>query len=881
MPPFWPQMYERALSNGPFQTKFLLPDGRVLDVTFSPIVVGGAPAGVSVFGKDVTETEKAEVAIANAERKYRSIFNGALEGMFQTTVDGRTLAANPSLARMLGYDSAESFTAATTDWAHQVWADPADRARFMQELEDTGELRGSEQRFKRRDGTILWVSANCRQTFAADGLTPVHEGFIEDITERRRAAAALALSEARFTTFFDSNGSVMLLIDPSTGAIRAANQAAAAFYGYAQEELVGMPIRQLNTLPPEELRATFQRLLNREANHFYFRHRLASGEEREVGVYTSLIEAEGTTLVSSIIHDVTDRKNAADALRKSEERYRAAFETSLDALAIVRISDAKIIEVNQALLDILGYERHEVVGRTTLETGLWADLFDRQRLLETVIQNSYCRDMEFKYRKKNGETIWGLTSASIVDFDGEPCTLAVTRDMSEAKAAENTIKDLAFYDPLTHLPNRRLLRDRLQQTLVSSARSLRKQALLFVNLDEFKMLNDTLGHQAADLLLVEVARRMTGCLHDTDTVARLGSDEFAVILEDLDELDEDAATQARQIAERLLACVRRPYMLEGHRCHCTASIGISVFGDKPATTNELMQQADIALSNAKSAGRNTFRFFSSALQDAVNARAELEGDLRRAIEGDEFLLHYQPQMEGGQITGAEALVRWQHPRRNLVSPSEFIPMAEETGLILPLGDWVIETACAQIAAWAAQTETSDLTLAVNISARQLRRTDFAEHILGVLSRTGARGTRLRLELTESSLLDDIEGTIAKMARLKAEGVRFCLDDFGTGYSSLSYLKRLPLDRLKIDRAFVRDILEDVTSGAIAQTIISLSRAMGLGVIAEGVETEEQRLFLAGMGCESYQGYLFSRPVPIVEFQQLLSGPAESALLCSC
>ena len=449
------------------------------------------------------------------------------------------------------------------------------------------------------------------------------------------------------------------------------------------------------------------------------------------------------------------------------------------------------------------------------------------------------------------------------------------RELQRLKLAHDEIRNLAFFDPLTGLPNRRLLLDRLRQTLAAARRSNHKRALLFVDLDDFKTLNDTLGHHIGDLLLQEVARRISGRIRETDTVARLGGDEFVVLLQDLSDTAEDAAAQAKTIAKKILAAVDRPYLLADRECRSSSSIGITIFGNPGDSTNEVLQQADIAMYQAKAAGRNTLRFFAPALQAAVNARAALEEDLRQAIKTNGFQLYYQPQVERGVLNGAEALIRWRHSKRGFLSPAEFIPLAEETGLILPLGNWVLETACQQIAAWAKRNETAHITVAVNISARQLLNPDFAEIVLTTLDRTGANPHNLELELTESMFVENVEDVIARMRQLKSHGLKFSLDDFGTGYSSLAYLRRLPLDQLKIDREFVREILVDASSGAIAQAIISLSRAMGLSVIAEGVETEGQRDFLARLGCHAFQGFLFSGPVPLEEFQRLLAGLAKS------
>jgi diguanylate cyclase (GGDEF)-like protein len=461
-------------------------------------------------------------------------------------------------------------------------------------------------------------------------------------------------------------------------------------------------------------------------------------------------------------------------------------------------------------------------------------------------------------------------SASVFELEGEACILSITRDISDVRAAENEIRHLAYYDPLTELPNRRLLLDRLRQTVAGSKRSGRQRALLFVDLDNFKTLNDTLGHPTGDLLLREAGQRLVSCVRSVDTAARVGGDEFVVILEDLSERPEEAASQAKVVAEKVLASLSEPYLLDGRECLSTSSIGITVFGDKNDSTSEILQQADIAMDQAKAAGRDAIRFFEPELQAAVNARAALEDELRQGIRNRQFVLWYQPQVERGRVIGAEALLRWNHPTRGILPPAAFISLAEETGLILPLGKQALEAACRQIAAWAKNPETASLTVAVNVSARQFRQSNFVAQVLTVLEQTAVDPRRLKLEITESLLVDNLDETIAIMTELKSHGVEFSLDDFGTGYSSLAYLKRLPLDQLKIDRAFVRDMLADAASSAIAQAIVSLSRAMGLSLLAEGVETEEQRVCLAGLGCDAYQGYLFSPPVPAEKFAQLLA-----------
>lgn len=443
---------------------------------------------------------------------------------------------------------------------------------------------------------------------------------------------------------------------------------------------------------------------------------------------------------------------------------------------------------------------------------------------------------------------------------------------------ENTnvlLQSLATCDPLTRLPNRRLLLERLKQALASSARSGREGALLFIDLDNFKTLNDTLGHEIGDILLQQVAGRLACCIREGDTVARLGGDEFVVMLENLSEEDLDAAAQTESVGEQILASLNRPYQLGVHEYRNSPSIGATLFNDHQQSIDELLKQADIAMYQAKKDGRNTLRFFDPQMQKNINARVALESELRRALESKQFVLYYQIQVDDIQEDGshrplgAEALIRWLHPERGLVSPAEFIPLAEETGLILPIGLWVLDTACAQIKAWQQNDGTCGLVLAVNVSARQFRQSDFVAQIQLAIQRHAINPMHLKLELTESLLLEDIKDTILTMNALNEMGVQFSLDDFGTGYSSLQYLKQLPLHQLKIDQSFVRDLAFDSSDRAIVRTIIAMANSLNINVIAEGVETDEQLQSLLKKGCTHYQGYLFGKPVPIEQFDALL------------
>ncbi|MHB8666176.1 MAG: bifunctional diguanylate cyclase/phosphodiesterase [Burkholderiales bacterium] len=562
-----------------------------------------------------------------------------------------------------------------------------------------------------------------------------------------------------------------------------------------------------------------------------------------------------------------------------DSQQRAVDELRIAAIAFesqesmfVTDANANILRVNKAFTQSTGYSAEEVVGQTPrlLSSGRHDSAF-YERLWDSVKRTGSWQG-EIWDRRKNGEIFPKLLTITAVMSEAGAVTHYVGThiDITDIKRAQDEIRHLAFYDHLTQLPNRRLLLDRLQQALASSARSGRRGAALLIDLDDFKTLNDTLGHDKGDLLLQQVGQRLSTCVREDDTVARLGGDEFVVLLEGLSESTGEAATQTESVGEKVLAALNAPYFLDGIERHSTPSVGVTLFSGHQVAIDELLKQANLAMYQAKAAGRNTLRFFDPTMQSIVADRAVLAADLREALSQQQLVLYYQPQVIGDRrLTGAEALVRWRHPRRGMVSPAEFIPLAEETGLILALGQWVLQTACIQLARWASQPGTADLLLAVNVSAKQLQQADFVDQVLEVLASTGANPNRLKLELTESLLVSNVEISIAKMTALKAHGVGFSLDDFGTGYSSLFHLKRLPLDQLKIDQSFVRDILINPNDAAIAKMIIALAESLGLSVIAEGVELEAQREFLARHGCHAYQGYLFSRPLPLGEFEELM------------
>ncbi len=589
-------------------------------------------------------------------------------------------------------------------------------------------------------------------------------------------------------------------------------------------------------------------------------------------LYSGELNAFDEATCNLLVEMATDVDYALNKYTLEEVSRIAAVTFETQEAILITDAHASILRINQAFQDITGYVAEEVLGRNPrmFQSGRHDKAFYQamwSELLETGKWSGEVWD-----RRKSGDIYpKSITITAVYDAQHQVTHyVAVFRDISRRKQSEQDIHQLAYYDPLTHLPNRLMLMERLNQAMATSMRNEQQGALLFMDLDHFKTINDTQGHAVGDLLLIEVAHRLQACVRESDSVARLGGDEFVVLIGALSRQLDDAVSQAEIIAEKIRIELGKPYLLKDYACLSTPSIGISLFHGHQESVEELLKHADVAMYQAKTSGRNTIRFFDPRMQESLDKRLAMETDLRLALARQQFQLHYQIQVDSLQRPlGAEALLRWQHPERGFVFPDQFIPLAEETGLIVPIGLWVLQTACTQLKIWQSDALTRDLTLAVNVSARQFRQPDFVSLVQRALLESGAKPALLKLELTESTVLENVDDTIAKMREIKMLGVSFSMDDFGTGYSSLQYLKRLPLDQIKIDKSFVMDITTDPNDAAIVQTIIAMTQALGLNVIAEGVETEAQLEFLDVRGCHAFQGYLFSKPVPVAAFEALL------------
>jgi diguanylate cyclase (GGDEF)-like protein/PAS domain S-box-containing protein len=694
-------------------------------------------------------------------------------------------------------------------------------------------------------------------------------GIYEDITRQKEIETAL---RKLFLAVEQSPSSI--IICDLNAKIEYVNPAFSRETGYSLSEALGQNPRFLSAgkTPQETYNAMWAALKEGEAWQGELINRRKDGSEYiESALISPVRQAD-----NHISHYLAIKENISR--RKQAEAELRIAAVAFEAQEGMVITDAEriIIRINHAFTHITGYTAQEAVGQrlTLLKSGRHSQAF--YSTMWASIQDIGSWQGEVWSRRKNGEIYpeW-LTLTAVNGEDGKPIHYVGTMtDITLRKAAEDEIERLAFFDPLTQLPNRRLLLDRLQKALIASARSAKYGALLFIDLDNFKNLNDTLGHDMGDALLQQVAQRLTFCMRESDTVARQGGDEFVVMLVDLGATPEEAAALAKIIGEKIITTLNQPYRLAAQYYYSTPSIGIALFIHPLNTMEDLLKQADIAMYRAKAAGRNTLRFFDPQMQAEVNARSLLTENLHHALEENQLKPYFHMQVNRDhKIIGAEILLRWEHPEHGLISPLEFISLAEETGLIVSIGHWVLQTACTQLKRWTDNPQAQHLHLTINISTRQFHHAGFVEEVAAILKNTAINPDLLKLELTENVIRNNIEESIIKMQLLKKMGLHFSLDDFGTGYSSLSYLTQLPLDQLKIDKSFIHNIGVKTSDAIIIQTIIAMANNLGIEVIAEGVETEEQRSFLELHGCLACQGYLFGMPVPLIEFEKLLESPS--------
>ncbi|WP_207062171.1 EAL domain-containing protein [Motiliproteus sp. SC1-56] len=677
------------------------------------------------------------------------------------------------------------------------------------------------------------------------------------LLQRHQQQRALQLRNAKFSATFNESPLGMTIARLPSTQLLETNDAFTELTGHSRQACLERPIHEaLQVDKHQDLLAEAQ-----PTGHLKgvdLKGRNLAGEERYWRYFACRFETPEGPQLLSLIQDITQQTQ----LHQELELAQQVIENTSDGVMIAD-DQSRILSVNQAFTHITGYSREEAIGQSTrlCKSGRHEETF-YAAMWQQIISKGHWSG-EIWNRRKSGEVFpcW-LSINRIRQADGDTSHyIAVFSDISQIKQAEKELTQLAYYDPLTALPNRALFRDRLAQEIAATRRQQGRFALFFIDLDRFKDINDSLGHNLGDQLLHEMACRLARLVRETDTAARLGGDEFTLIMAEVNRLES-----VTQMAERLLSTLGHPVSLAGQEVQVGASIGIALFPEDGDNSESLIQHADMAMYQAKSQGRNNFQFYTHSLQEQVLQRMALERELRLAIQEQQFCLYYQPQLDlnSGQVVGAEALVRWIHPHRGLVSPLDFIPLAEESGLIIPLGQWILEEACRQMRQW--HTDGLEhLLVAVNLSARQFSSPELLDQVLQALQDSGLPPQSLELELTESMLVEDSKGAAATLNQLRELGVQLSIDDFGTGYSSLAYLKRFQLDHLKIDQGFVRDLTVDSEDAAIVKAIILMSRGLGLNVIAEGIETTRQKDFLVAQGCPRGQGYLFSAPLPADEF----------------
>lgn len=862
-------MEERQIQN--HEESVVSLDGKsiIFDVTKGPMFdAAGNVIGLFGISRDITAFKQAQTALLDRDFKLSAIVNYSPAILSLKDTSGRYVLANPNLQR-IHYLTEESILGKTDfDLYPEEIANNLSKNDSM--ILETLERHSIEERLP-VDGELRDFMTTMFPVLNASGNAELICRISLDITEMKRKNESLQTSEARLKEAHRLASIGDWSWDVTTDT-HMWSEEVYLIYGLNPDEPPAdyLQVEQYFTAESWSLLSAVvtEALVSGAAYNCDAEVIRPDGAHRWITARgKAKCDVNGkVTFLYGTIQDITERKQAEINLQIAA----VAFESQNS----VMITDASlnILRVNKAFTDIFGYTAEEAVGKTAklLRSGSQDANFYEYIWHQVNTVGSW--QGEILNRHKDGHLLSNLLSISAVKSKDGIVTHYVGShvDITERKAAADKILHIAFHDLLTQLPNRQLFNDRLKQAIASSARTSQVGALLLIDLDNFKTLNDTLGHDIGDLLLQQVAARLNLNVREGDTVARLGGDEFVVLLEDLSDNLLDAAAAAEVLGESILAALNQPYLLSSHHYHNTSSIGVTMFEGNQLMLADLLKQADISMYQAKKAGRNTLCFFDPKMQEAFNVRVALEIELRKAIENQQFQLYYQVQVDqSAHPFGAEVLIRWIHPERGMISPFDFIPLAEETGLILPIGQWVLDTACAQLEVWQKDKLTENLTLSVNVSAKQFSHADFVRQVQATLNRYSVKPKRLKLELTESILLENVDNIVISMIALEAIGVQFSLDDFGTGYSSLQYLKMLPLNQLKIDQSFVRDLVTDSNDRSIVRTIIAMAKSLGFEVIAEGVETEAQKELLINKGCSHFQGYLFGKPMPIEQFDSLL------------
>lgn len=799
------------------------------------------------------------------ERRLAAIIRCSDYAIFALMPDGTIDTWNQGAERIFGYRAEE-----VAGRSIAILFPEAISNEFLETLQEVRNGRDGhvETVLRCKDRRTMDVALSVSPITGPDGLVSGIEAIVQDITDRKQAERALLRSETQYRLVFDHNPIPMWVFDRDSLRFLAVNTAAIRQYGFTEQEFLAMTladIRPEETIPDLMDHVSMRTRGLQEAE--LWKHRRKDGSIIDVEIVCHDLGFQGNDAVLVAAYDVTEQKRSKKLLEESESKYRVLFEDSADTYWLM--DENGFVDCNRAALELFGFSsktefKHPAdISPPIQPDGTSSRVAADQRIAAALRKGR--ERFEWMLQRKSGEVFWAEVCLSALKLNGRPMVLATARDITDRKAAEARIEYLAYYDALTGLPNRALLQDRVDSALAGANQKHEKVALLLLDLDQFKLINDSLGHTMGDLLLKAVGERLKRCIREQDILARFGGDEFVVALPRV----KDAA-EAAAVGARIVNSLSEKFMIEGHTLCSSCSIGISLFPEHGNDCETLIKYADQAMSSTKERGRNTLQLFSDDLNRQAIERLGLDGALHLALERKEFFLVYQPQMEiaTGKVIGTEALIRWPHPDLGLVPPDKFIPIAENNGLILPIGEWVLKTACAQARKWC-DNGLLDGSIAVNVSAVQFRQEGFCDLIRSVLMETGLAPSFLELELTESLLLSNADVMVSVLHELRDMGVGLAIDDFGTGYSSLSYLKRLRVNKLKIDRTFIRDVATDPEDAAITKAIICMARSLNLRVIAEGVESEEQLAFLREQQCDEVQGYYFSTPITNIEMEDKL------------
>ena len=876
------QLFQKVLSGipspEPLRHRIRWPNGSLhwLEISGRPRV--DKDGRTQVFGviRDITQQREQEQALRDSQERLTLALDSANLGTWDWHIPSGMLYGSDRAASLHGLpaepyhgDFACFFRQVPDeDRRHmrQVYADLVEGRREDYQLTYRVLLEGDERRY---------LESTAKLYRDAQGAPLRMAGILLDITERVQREQRLASSEEKFVTLFQASPEPICVSRAPDGVFIEINPSFTQTFGWKPEELIGRNALDVGFwVDPLQREALAKQLIrDKQLNNEIARFRSKDGRELTCIVSNRYIRVQGQRCLTTTFRDISERQQSEAALKASQEKFAKAFHSSPDAITITERDSGRYIEVNEGFSRLTGYRAEEVIGRSSAELHVWAYPEERTRMIETILREGRVYHMEMHGQHRDGSIKLVEVSVQSIELNETPCLLLTARDISELKAAQAQVQHLAYHDSLTNLPNRALLMDRLTQQIALLKRHNLHGALLFLDLDHFKHINDSLGHPVGDAVLKMVTARLEASVRQEDTVARLGGDEFVVLVSGLEGKRAQVTQQVRQVAEKLRRLLAEPMLLDGHRLQVTPSIGIALIPDHGDNPTDLLKRADIALYRAKDSGRNTIQIFRKSMQDAASERLRLENDLRLALARGEFELYYQPQVDArdGRVIGSEALLRWSHPSLGPQSPAQFIQVLEESGLILDVGAWVLNESCQAGARLLREglVQRDDFQLCVNISPRQFRQGDFVERVERCLAQSELPANMLKLEITEGIVIQNLDDTIAKMHRLKKLGLSFAMDDFGTGYSSLTYLKRLPVDVLKIDQSFVRDATSDPNDAEIIRAIVAMARSLNLQMIAEGVEQQEQLAFLQQQGCHRYQGYLFSKPLPLLDFHNLL------------